>query len=230
MLHRNNKTATKFLVIGGSPRSGSTYLQYLINQQYITEKVSISKTHMEKDHLTQITDTNYNETWVVPVRDPHDTAISTLVWYYHNDSKKSIDHNYNTTASAYGVLDSLTRLWETILLDKQKFVLIDFDVLISDREKLEFILDTEISWLSSLKRDSNVSDSKIKEILSSEDKQTYKHSLEVRSDDDYANLGHLPREKSKLFLEVTESFKADRYSRRFEYLDALKSELLNDRI
>lgn len=212
------------VVIGGAPRSGSTYLQYILNFQYKNTEFETIKTHLESDHLAHInnsTDTNF---WLVPIRDPKDTVKSMLNWFFYEKGQKNLEAMYTNTTPYYGALDSLTRLWETILLDKKKFTLLDFDVLISNRSDLESKIEKSISFFSELREDKEVSNDYIKNRLINDDKET----LHNREEKAYLHTGHLPREKSDFYDDISRAFDSQVYARRFEYLYQLKVELLSE--
>lgn len=212
------------VIIGGAPRSGSTYLQYILNFQYKNTDFETVKTHIESDHLNHINNPIKDNFWIVPIRNPKETVISTLNWSFYETGQKKLEDMYTNTTPYYGALDSLTRLWETILLDKTKFTLIDFDILISDRLKLQQKIEKSLPFFVESKEDREVSDDYIKNRLITDDKE----SLASREEKAYSHTGHLPREKSNLHNSIAKSFDSSVYKRRFDYLSELKSELLSE--
>lgn len=209
------------IVIGGAARSGSTYLQYLLTSQYKEYELSIAKTHLELDHLNHIKSPNENETWIVPIRNPKSTAKSIFVWSTYKDSVKFLEETYVTTTPLYGILDSITRLWETLTVDKSKFIFLDFDVLISNKTYVEKKLEFYIPRLLKEKYPYEISEKNIKEKLEADDKNTFS------TINDYQNMGHLPREKSEIYIDLDRLLESDLYSRRLQYLNSLASELLS---
>lgn len=209
------------IVIGGAARSGSTYLQYLLTSQYKESELFIRKTHLELDHLERIKNPDSEETWIVPIRTPKSTAKSILAWATHKDSTKFLEQTYITTTPLYGTLDSITRLWETILLDKNKFILLDFDLLTSNKKYVQSKLEFYIPRLLEEKHDNEISEKEIKEKLEIDDKNSFP------TESDYLNMGHLPREKSEIYENLTTLFESDIYARRFQYLNSLYSELVS---
>lgn len=212
------------IIIGGAPRSGSTYLQYVLNFQYKNSKFDTAKTHEENDHLNNINNPVENNFWLVPVRDPRDTVKSILNWSFYDQGQKEVEATYTNTTPYHGALDSLTRLWETILLDKKKFTLIDFDVLVSNRSEIELKIETSLPFFVDLKEKKVVSNTYIKNRLIQDDRKNLYH----REEKAYLHIGHLPREKSDLYEEISKRFDSPMYNRRFEYLYQLKSELLSE--
>lgn len=209
------------ITIGGAPRSGSTYLAYILDRQYNISGLPIIKTHMESHHLARAIAPDPKENWIIPVRNPEDTAKSFLVWHYHKDSVEKVQNNHGDTTAAYGILDTLARLWETILLNKKNFIIVDFNDIVSDRIKLESYLENLIPTLKERKFSSLVSDEEIQKKLIDDSRTDLKTEL------NYLNLGNFPRQRTELYLSVSREFDSKRYTKRFLYLEELKKELLS---
>jgi len=217
----NNLDTREKITIGGAPRSGSTYLKYFLTCQYKGSELFIQKTHLELDHLDRIKNPDKEETWLIPVRNAMDTAKSILAWQNHKEPKNFLDKIYSTTTLIYGTLDSITRLWETILLDKSKFIFLDFNLLISDKNYVETKLESNISRLLVEKCPFKVSDKEIKDNLEKDDRNNF------LTEEDYLNMGHIPRNKSEILKNLDIIFDSDVYTKRLQYLDSLSLELLS---
>lgn len=217
----NSLDTREKIVIGGAARSGSTYLQYLLTSQYKESGLFVRKTHLELDHLDRVKNPDNEETWIVPIRKPKNTAKSILAWATHKDSTKFLDEAYVTTTPLYGTLDSITRLWETMLLDKHKFIFLDFDFLISNKKYVQSKLEFYIPRLLKEKHSNEISEEEIKEKLETDDKNRFS------TEPEYLNMGHLPRKKSEIYEKLEILFESDIYVRRFQYLNSLYSELVS---
>ncbi len=219
----NSSNDTIKITIGGAARSGSTYLRYLLVSQYNSKKIDISKTHLDSDHLDRIQNQNLDEIWIIPVREPKSCVKSILAWEIFNKNKEKLSDPKNIKNIALGVLDRVTNLWETILLDKKKFIFLDFNVLTLDRKNLENFLEKNIPNLSNIKNEIYVSDQEIKNSLELEDKNIYRDNKNK-----YLALGHLPRELPDDIKNIVKEYDKEYYNRRFKYLEELKKELLGD--
>jgi hypothetical protein len=112
-------------------------------------------------------------------------------------------------------------LWETILLDKSKFIFLDFNLLISDKNYVETKLESNISRLLVEKCPFKVSDKEIKDNLEKDDRNNF------LTEEDYLNMGHIPRNKSEILKNLDIIFDSDVYTKRLQYLDSLSLELLS---
>ena len=190
-------------------------MKYVLHEAY-SDEVNLDSSHNVFNTLGKIADEDNTLPFISPIRDPYDTVSSRIVW---------LASEYGDALEPQRVfpeLEHLTAYWELLLTFSERFCIVNFNELISDKDLIISKVNLKYPQLALFKRKSSMSESSIKVILNSHDDEEYANDKEVT-----LARGHLPREKSKYKDSVAETLSSDLYKKRFEYLNLLYAQLLD---
>lgn len=199
------------IYVGSPPRSGSTYLKYLLTENYTHGKIHVEKTH-SRDTIIEAAESSleYNS-FFFPVRNARDILKSAVIWNFQDSN--------NIDNLVWMSLEEITIIWETVLSAPNQFFIIDFNTLANSELTLLDKIDEKFEFLKKIRYEKPMPLSSIKNLLET-------HSLLDLGTDLYANRGHLPRQESEHVKAVNDEIASPVYKKRLDYLDSLQVELL----
>lgn len=196
--------------IGSLPRSGSTYLKYLIHFTY-HPLVPIDKSHDPKDHLKIISGEKSQYLTIFMVRPVLDGLISQLAWH---TMEKTLDERLIRST-----LEDHCWLWEIVLANPEKFFIVDFNSVINNPHGII----TEIE-----KKYPDIAGFKFQEIPDAPKAALDRLTAdgEKMGQDAFLLRGCAPRADAPSKSLIVESLKNPLYTKRIKYLESLYKEFL----
>lgn len=196
--------------IGSLPRSGSTYLKYLIHYTY-HPLVPVDKSHNPADHLRIISGDKNQYLTIFVVRPVLDGLVSQLVW--HTMEKKLDEKLIRST------LEDHCWLWEIVLADPKKFFIVDFNSIKNNPQVVMAEIERNYTDLVEFRRPEfpNAVDAAL-ERLTLDGKNMGEEVFLLR--------GCAPRPDAPNKGLIIEALKNPLYSKRIEYLESLYEEFL----
>lgn len=197
--------------VGSLARSGSTYLRYLIENQY-DSPLKTQKSHNPKEHEARADRDFSCDEFVFAVRAPIDTLKSQLVWRLVD---KPLDRDL-----VRSVLNEASHLWEVVLSAPEEFFIVDFEAITSKESEIMAALEAKHPSLLDLKSKTSLTTDNVKS------------KLEYSSKDglgpiEYIERGHLPRQASNNSDLVESELASKFYTHRINYLESLYQELIS---
>lgn len=206
--------------VGAPPRSGNTYLRYVIKDAY-NNLVEDTGLFIKHDHsstyaLEQALGVEYvAPIFVSPIRDPHATLKSKLVRTFYEWETPPNIIQYVTS------VDDLCLYWEILLVNPSKFCLIDFNELVADKDSIIEKMDQKYPELVKHKNPEPLTRLGLLEYMGLEDEGKYGDNEKL-----FLSSGHTPRPKSEYSDMAEELLSTPAYARRLDYLYDMYNELL----
>lgn len=209
-----NKASTK-IFIGAPPRSGNTYLRYVLGVAH-RGYVEISGGHNVHSAIDRLESTDTDTIFVSPVRDPRDTVISSLVWLALETNGEV---TYELTNAA---LQTVTTYWEILLTEPDKFCIVDFDDLIAKDSTLVSRFHDKYESLAEYNTADSSATDLAYELLNSDDDSNYENDQVL-----FKARGHLPRGKSEYTDAAEYAVSNIAHKKRLEYLYSMHKQLVD---
>lgn len=206
--------------VGAPPRSGNTYLRYVLKDSYnnpLKDPGSLIKhDHSSSYALDQsLKPGNDSPIFITPIRDPYDTLKSKLVrTFYEWDTVPNVIEYAPS-------VDDLCLYWEILLTAPDKFCLIDFRELVADKDRVVSKINSKYPEVITYKNPSPLTNEQLLAEMKEEDDNMYGNNVEF-----YLSYAHTPRGISEYSKQAQELLASPAYKRRLEYLYEMYRELL----
>ena len=219
----NPELLSKVFFVGAPPRSGNTYLRYVLQDAYSnTEDIGevFKHDHSSTYALEHLVDKNNTfPIFVSPVRDPYATLKSKLVRTFGEWDTPPGVIEYATS------VDDLCLYWEILLLNPSRFCLVDFNELTADKDSIVNKIDQRYPETAGYRNLELSTNEEILDFMRLEDDGKYGGNEKL-----FLSYGHTPRGKSEYSDSAEKLLSSPVYARRLEYLYKMYEELLEKTI
>ena len=206
--------------VGAPPRSGNTYMRYILKDAY-ANSIKDAGSLIKNDHSSSyalehvLNSTDQSPIFVCPIRDPYDTLKSKLVRTFFEWETPPNIVQYVTA------LDDLSFYWEILLVSPEKFCLVDFNELVSDKDSIISKIDAKYPQVSIYKNPDPLTKEGMLEYMRAEDESKYGDNEKL-----FLSSGHTPRAESEFSEQAKQLLSTPAYVKRLEYLYSMYKELL----